>query len=285
MRSRAVVAFVSLLAVLLVAVALGLRPGPATGAPSSAQRVRLTVMVPCGLAGPYGELKKQFAAKRPDIELHQRVDNTFVMAKEVVNGKDTADVMLCLGNREAEYLANHGKVTGRPVRFAQNAVAILVQKGNPKGIKTVQDLARPEVKQIGVATGEVNSLGFYAEQACQRAKIWDKIKGKCWRPDEPVEIGTAVAQGKLDAGLIYATCMKETRTVGGKPTPRKKSEGAARVDQKLYDLIYCSGVKLAGCKNVKAADDFLAFVARPEHAALWTEWGFDPLGKPAGPRK
>ncbi len=254
-------------------------PEPATGQTPRTEGItgELTVLVPCGLAGPYGEVKDLFEAKHPGLKLHQTVDSTNVLTREVADGTRSADVLISLGDREGLYLKEHGKVLGEPVDFAQNALGILVPMGNPANIEKLQDVASDAVKSIAIAASEVNSNGYYAQQAFERAGLWEKIKDRTIRPDKPSEIGQLAAQKKIQVGVVYASCLLETKQVGGKPTPRKKTKGLFEMPQKYYDPIHCQALVLTTTTNETAARAFCDLFTTDAVQEILEKWGLKRL--------
>lgn len=96
-----------------------------------------------------------------------------------------------------------------PVTFAANALEILVAPGNPKGVRTLADLARPDVK---VVLGDDNvPAGKYAVQALQAA-------GSVVRPvSKETDVKAAVAKvtlGEADATIVYVTDVLAAGTKG-----------------------------------------------------------------------
>jgi molybdate transport system substrate-binding protein len=53
--------------------------------------------------------------------------------------------------------------------------AICVKRGNPKGIHTLEDLARDDVR-VGMGNPETVCVGLYAHEILCRAGLWDEVK-------------------------------------------------------------------------------------------------------------
>lgn len=102
------------------------------------------------------------------------------------------------------------------IDLAETDMVILVLKGNPKNILTLQDLARPGL-QIGLANPEQSALGAL----CKRMLDWEGIYADV---EKNVVVNTPTADllvnqlsvGKLDAVIVYqANCpnVKDTLTI------------------------------------------------------------------------
>ncbi len=80
---------------------------------------------------------------------------------------------------------------------------IAVQKGNPKEIMSLADLASPGIR-VGVTRGEMTLLGKYAPQIFSKAglaeEIGNNIVTEAIRPDSLL---TALVMGQVDAGIIW----------------------------------------------------------------------------------
>jgi len=80
---------------------------------------------------------------------------------------------------------------------------IAVQKGNPKNILTLADLAKPGV-QVAITRPETTLLGKYApeifEKACLAEAIEKNIVTEAVRPDSLL---TMLVMGQVDAGIIW----------------------------------------------------------------------------------
>jgi molybdate transport system substrate-binding protein len=80
---------------------------------------------------------------------------------------------------------------------------IAVQKGNPKNILALSDLARTGV-QVGVTRPETTLLGKYAPEIFEKAGLSDaigeNIVTEAVRPDSLL---TALVMGQVDAGILW----------------------------------------------------------------------------------
>ena len=222
---------------------------------------QLVCLVPCGLQGPYGKIKDLYEAEHPQVRMTQQIENTALLVRGIETGKFVGDVFFALGDREIAYLRGKGKIDGDATPYAENRIAVLVPIDNPAGLRAdhFADVAKAGVKQMGLPTSDVNSVGFYGEQALRRASLWPTLENRLVRKDEPSMVGQLAAQEKLQCGILYASCLLEASEPGGEPTPRKKTRGLAEVPHEYYDPFYCQAAVLTGAQNPDAAREFIRF--------------------------
>jgi molybdate transport system substrate-binding protein len=99
--------------------------------------------------------------------------------------------------------ANMDKVTdlvGTPQNFAGNQLQIVVEKGNPKGVQRLMDLADPDLKVV-LAAPEVPA-GRYAAESLAKAAVTVKPVSQ---EDNVKAVVTKVSLGEADAGIVYVT--------------------------------------------------------------------------------
>ncbi len=249
---------------------------PAMPTADASLQGELTIFVPCGIAGPYGETKKIFEQRYPNVKVKQELANIDVQAKLLAEGKAQPDVWLCLGDREVQRVQQASRIEGEPVTYAYNAVALLVRKGNPQQIESLADLAKPGVKTIALATPE-NSSGYYTEQALRKLKLWDQLEKKLWLTPEPVRIKEQLLQGKADAGVVYYPCTRETHIVGGKPVEVPgKLQLLGKIPADVASPIPAQAAVIKGAKNPAAAKALLALLLEPQVQDIWQTFAFDP---------
>lgn len=84
--------------------------------------------------------------------------------------------------------------------FARNRLEIIVAAGNPKGIESLADLARPDVTVV-LADQSVPA-GKYAQQALAKAAV--TVAPKSLEVDVKSVVARVTAD-EADAGIVYAT--------------------------------------------------------------------------------
>lgn len=249
---------------------------PTTGAGTTQQlQGELTVFVPCGIAGPYGETKKLFEERYPGVKVKQELANIDVQTKLIADDKAHPDVWLCLGDREMDRVTKLGRVEGEPVVYAYNSIALLVRKNNPCKIESLNDLTKAQVKTIALATAE-NSNGYYAQQAFQKVKVWDPVQDKLWITPEPAMIKEQLTQGKADVGVVYYPCTRETHIVGGRPQEIPgKLQLLGKIPPEISGPIPAKAAIIKGAKNIPAAQAFMAMLTEPQVQDVWEKFAFD----------
>ena len=115
-----------------------------------------------------------------------------------------ADVFASADTRNMEKAAADALTAGAPVVFASNTLQIAVPAGNPAGVTSLQDLAKPGVKVVvcaaqvpcGSAAAKVEAAaGLDIEPVSEEQNVTD-VLGK-------------VLAGEADAGLVYVTDVKD----------------------------------------------------------------------------
>ena len=89
------------------------------------------------------------------------------------------------------------------VLLTETVIGIAVPKGNPKGIKTLADLAGPGL-EVGVNNAQQSTLGFMTQGMLKKSALYDAI-----RRNVRAEVPTAdllinqIRTGSLDAVIVY----------------------------------------------------------------------------------
>lgn len=108
----------------------------------------------------------------------------------------------------AEYLLDDGEVRGIVIKGARRTIAcresaIVVPAGNPGGIASIQDMARPGVR---VAISVIDCLKGLWEDICGRAGLIEAIRPNVsFKANGCVAIVEAVAQGKVEAAFGWSS--------------------------------------------------------------------------------
>jgi molybdate transport system substrate-binding protein len=99
--------------------------------------------------------------------------------------------------------ANMDKVAdlvGTPRNFASNQLQIVVEQGNPKGVKGLDDLANPDLKVV-LAAPDVPAGRYAAESLAKAGVTVEPVS----QEDNVKAVVTKVSLGEADAGIVYVT--------------------------------------------------------------------------------
>jgi molybdate transport system substrate-binding protein len=99
------------------------------------------------------------------------------------------------------------KLVDEPVVFATNRLVAVVPAGNPAGVRSLDDLARPGVRLV--IGGEGVPIGDYTRDLLQLADRLDVLDRVVSEEEDVRGVLAKVALGEADAGFVYATDARE----------------------------------------------------------------------------
>ena len=156
-----------------------------------------------GMRYPVEEIAKQYKETYGvTVELQYGGSNTLLNQLQV---SKTGDLYLAADNSYIE-LARQKELTQESIPLAVMKPVIAVRVGNPKGIKSINDLLRDDVK---VALGDPNAaaIGKKTRQLLSASGQWaelekNTVKGGVFKPTVN-DVAGAVKLGSVDAGIIW----------------------------------------------------------------------------------
>jgi molybdate transport system substrate-binding protein len=160
-------------------------------------------------------------------------------------------------------------------------VVIIVPKGNPKGLKTLKDLAKPGVR-LGIGNQDYSTSGQILKCILKQASFGDDIlknvrvetKGHQSRCND-------VVMGTLDAAVVWnavAQLYSEKAEIFPIETKTYDAITSATYDKSELDYTKVTLGIISGSKDRKAVNDFYDFVTT-EGPAVFKEFGFSPVRK------
>ncbi len=252
--------------------------GQESEAPGTGQTT-LEVLVPCGQIGPFSQVLELFQAENPGLEVEWVPENMVPIVKKIIDGVAHPDVFLTMGDLEADQIEEAGLIMeGTRVKYAENSLAIMVPAGNPAGVKTIEDLAKTEVKTITIPDPELNAVGKHAVEALRNVGIWEQVEGKVLFARFAADSKDAAAQGQAQASIGYYPCAVEVHEPGEPPTQPKMLKVTAQVAAELYQPFSCEGAVLKEAKNPEDGKKLLAFLQTPEAQDIFRHWQFIASG-------
>lgn len=218
----------------------------------------LTVFAASSLTDAFTALADAFTMRHPQVRVRFNFAASSELVMQVGDGAP-ADVIALADLRTMASLTETGRTSTTPVVFATNAAQIVVAAGNPFDIRTVADLADPELLVITCAP-EV-PCGRYAVAVFDAAGVAPTVRSY----EENVRAVVAkVALGEADAGIVYVTDVAAGGpAVAGVAIP---TEGNV--------LVEYPAALVADGPNATAGRAFLDFVASQEALEILTSFGF-----------
>jgi len=158
------------------------------------------VFAAASLTSAFNKIIADFTAAHPGVKLTPNYNGSDTLVAQIKQGAP-ADVFASADTTNMAKLTSAGLVPTSTVHiFAKNKLQIIVAKGNPKGIKTLADLAKPGVAVVLAAP--TVPAGKYAAQAMATAGVTVTAKSL---ETSVTAVVQKVALGEADAGIVYVT--------------------------------------------------------------------------------
>jgi molybdate transport system substrate-binding protein len=233
---------------------------PVTEAPTTVPNAsgNVVVFAASSLTEAFTEMATAFKAANPGADVTFTFAGSGDLVTQITQGAP-ADVFVSADDSNMKKLTDAGESVGDPVSIAKNTMEILVEKGNPKGVTGVADLARPDL--IVVLCADTVPCGKNAAAILKNATVTaapksleDKVKG----------VVTKVSAGEADAGIVFVTDVNAAKgTADGVEIPA--------------DINVISNYPIVVTKEVTnptAAKAFIDFVASDAGQAILAKYGF-----------
>lgn len=232
-------------------------PPATSAAPAPELSGELTIFAAASLKAGFDEIAEKFEQENAGVDILPIVyDGSSTLVTQLTEGAP-ADVFASADENNMTKATDAGLATG-PTLFATNTLVVAVPKGNPAGVKTLADLAKPGVTVV-LCAPEV-PCGAASKKLLDNASL---TVTPASLEQNVTAVLTKVAADEADAGLVYATDVKTNADVES-----FVPDGAADVVNK-YPI-----VALKGAKNPDAAKAFVDFVLGPEGQAVLSGLGF-----------
>lgn len=217
----------------------------------------LTIFAAASLKASFDEIAEEFGRENPDVDILPIVyDGSSTLVTQLSEGA-AADVFASADENNMTKASDAGLV-GPATLFATNTLVIAVPKGNPGGVKTLADLEKAGLSVV-LCAAEV-PCGAAAATLLKNQDV--TVKPASFEQNVTAVL-TKVAAGEADAGLVYATDVKDNPDVES-----IVPDGAADVVNS-YPI-----ATLNKTKNAAAADAFVDFVLGDDGQAILEAHGF-----------
>ena len=249
----------------------------------TAEPVELTLFAAASLTESLTAIAEKYMQENPNVTLSFNFDSSGKLLTQIKEGA-VCDLFISAAPKQMNALDGTLKddadknpdgldmlVAGSRIDLLENKVALAVADGNPKGIESFDQLA--ELLQSGdvmLAIGNSDvPVGQYTQKIFAYYGIDETaIAGNLTYGSNVKEVTTAVSEGTVDCGIIYASdAYSANLTVAAEAT-------AEMCGQVIYPAAVLNTSELQ-----EAAAAFLAYLQGAEASAEFEKVLFTPLSK------
>jgi molybdate transport system substrate-binding protein len=174
----------------------------------------LTVYAAASLTSAFEEIGSRFEAEHDGVDVRFSFGGSSDLVTQIQNGAP-ADVFASADTANMDELVDDDLAAADPQDFATNVLEIAVPPGDPAGIRTFQDLAKPGLDLV-VCAPEV-PCGAAAQQVARKAGVTLQPVSE---EQSVTDVLAKVTAGEADAGLVYVTDVQAAGSdVEGIPFP------------------------------------------------------------------
>ena len=222
----------------------------------------LLVFCGAGLRPPMAELAERFeqetgAAIRMDYAGHQVLLSKIKLSRQ-------GDIYMPGDKRYVDLAAEEGLILSRK-RVCYFVPTILVQKGNPKGISGLHDLARSGVR-LGLGNPEACAIGRTSKRIFEKNEVpWPDVERNLLFLSATVsELGMQIQAQSLDAVIVWDAVAEQYARHGEQvPIP---------VRQNVLSTVEAGVLKYTG--NKALARRFLEFMVSDQGGRVFRKHGY-----------
>ncbi len=221
-----------------------------------AERTEVIVLAAASLAEAFGEIETRFEQMQPRFAAKLSFGGSSALAAQLLEGA-RGDVFASADKPNMDKVK--ALLAAPPSVFAVNRLSLVVAKGNPKRVRSLADLGRPEL--LVVLGHPELPAGRYSAAMLERAGV--KVVPRSLEPSVRAVVAR-VATGEADAGIAYATDLRPNAAqVTGVAIPDAQNERARYPIAVLRDAPQAQGAR-----------EFVDFVLGPEGQGILAGHGF-----------
>lgn len=220
--------------------------------------VSLMVFAASSLTDAFTELGRAFEATRPDIEVTFSFAGSSALATQISEGAP-ADVFAAADTVSMDRVVSDGSITVGAVVFATNTAQIIVGRGNPLRIASLDDLTDPGL--IVVACAPEVPCGRYTQQILAAADLDVTFRSF---EENARGVTAKVVLGEADAGIVYRT---DVLAAGS-------DASAVDIATEVNVVAEYPIAVTPQASDPEAAQAFVDFVRSPQGQAILASFGF-----------
>lgn len=241
-----------------LAPALALLLLPLTACGGEDDGTTLTVYAAASLTAAFEQVAEEFEAAHEGVDLELSLGGSSDLVTQIQEGAP-ADVFASADTATMDELVDADLTGAEPQVFATNTLEIAVPPGNPAGVTTLEDLARPGL-QLVVCAPEV-PCGAAAERVADAAGV---TLAPVSEEQSVTDVLGKVTSGEAEAGLVYVT---DVRAAGGRVEGIPFPESGSVVN--TYPI-----ATVDGSDEADLAAEFVAFVLGEPGQGVLADAGF-----------
>ncbi|MCG3197985.1 MAG: substrate-binding domain-containing protein [Candidatus Omnitrophica bacterium] len=261
MRSTRIWALASLAAVVMLTALLFLLR---SGKPETLSTAPITLYCAAGIKPPVEEAAREYEKlHRVPIRISYGGSGTLLSNLRVTQ---TGDLFLAAEESYIEMARTEGLVR-EAIPLATMIPVIAVAKGNPKGIRSVEDLLKDGTR-CGIANPDAAAIGKVTRDLLAEAGLWEGFQArvKVFKPTVN-DLANDVKIGAIDAAIVWDAVVGQYPELEAVHSP---------VFEKAEEKVVI-GV-LSSAKNPSAALRFARYLgARDRGLLAFEKWGYSPV--------
>lgn len=169
----------------------------------------IVVFAAASLTESFSALGKAFEGAHPGLSVQFNFAGSPALVAQIESGAP-ADVIATADTANMAKLETAKRLAEAPAPFARNTLEIVVERGNPKNVRVLADLARADL--VLILAADAVPAGRYAQEILHRAGV--TVAPSSYEENVKAVLNK-VALGEADAGIVYAT---DVRAAGERVT-------------------------------------------------------------------
>lgn len=226
----------------------------------------VTISAAASLRDSFLEIEAVFEQTYPQTSVHCNFASSGVLRRQIELNAPV-DLYASANLKHMEMLVEKDLVDKDSVAiFARNTLLLIVPTKDKETIKGWNDITR--AKRIAIGHPDHAPVGMYAKEVLVALGLWKALDTRLVYANHVRQVLEYVAQGMVDAGVVYATdvAIAKGRVKTVAPAPPRASP----------PILYPVGV-VRNAKNREEAELFRNFLLSPAGEAILEKYGFTTI--------
>jgi molybdate transport system substrate-binding protein len=171
----------------------------------SSGAAEITVSAAVSLGDAFQDIGKAFELARPGTAVVVNFGASGQLLQQVLAGAPV-DVLASADLDTMQMAERKAAINpGSKVIFARNELVVAVPMSSSLALRSLVDLARPQVRRIAMGNPESVPAGRYAHDVLATARLWSDLQARLVFAQNVRQALDYVARGEVDAAFVYRT--------------------------------------------------------------------------------